>query len=631
MSAISPLTPEQQARFEQIKAAGKLPSPKGPALAVMQLTRRENVSYAQLAGAVKADSALVARLIKLANACRPAGGRPLLAVQDAISVLGLVAVRGLALGFALLEDHRTGKCAGFDYPGFWSKNLARASALQALADIARIMPRDDAFTLGLLASMGELGLASAFPAEYAKLLEAWPGDGQTRLEEEARAFGIDHADLTAAMLEDWAFPEALIEPVRCLDKPALAGFPAGSRQERIHLALELATQIAAICVASETGRRGLMADFLLLGGKLGITPEVLTDLADRLVREWQDWCRLLSVQANRMPPFVDLMKASAAPAIADFEGVPAAPDNGRLRVLIVDDERSMRSLLRALLEHIGHDCLEAENGQIGLELALKHHPHMIIADWTMPEMDGIEMTRRLRETEIGRSVYIMILTVADQEDKLIQAFAAGADDFLAKPLKPKVLAARLRAGQRVINLVREIEQDQASLKRIAAEFASLNQHLQESRRIDPLTGLVGRLPATEWLRKVIDQAGDAESLGILLIRIDNLGTINRRYGRLMGDQVLQQATKRIQALLQPQEKLARYADACFMLVCAGTNESHLQALTHRIGQGLEAPMVEAGGQPLTLTLHMGHALWNRQTASMDDLLNRAEAALQRSS
>lgn len=469
--------------FERIKTDHHLPSPQGPALAVMQLSRRDNVAYAELAEAVKPDAALVARLIKLANACRSSGGRPLLAVQDAISVLGINAVKGLAIGFSLLDKHRSGRCAGFDYAAFWSKNLARAVAMQALADVARIMPRDDAFTLGLLASMGELALAGAFPEKVAALLQEKIADHRTRLSREESTCGIDHADLTAAMLEDWAFPEALILPVYCLDKPDAAVFPEGSRQARILLALQLATQIATICLATETGRRALMAEFLLLGGKLGIAPEALTTLADRLTGEWQSWCSLLSVQAHRLPPFADLMKASEAPAVADFDGVPTVADE-RLRVLVVDDERSMRGLLKALMAHIGYDCLEADNGRSAFELAQTQQPDLMIVDWMMPEMDGIALIRALRQTEIGRGIYIIILTALNQEEKLLEAFAAGADDFLAKPLKPKILAARLRAGHRVIRLHREIAHDQQQLQRFAEEFAKLNCRLAGNGKAD---------------------------------------------------------------------------------------------------------------------------------------------------
>ena len=121
-------------RYAALKSTGLLPSPKGPALAVMQLTRQDNVSSDQLARAIQADPALVARLLKLANACRT-GQRPILAIKDAVGKLGLNALRGLALGFSLMTDRYALRCRAFDYPDFWSRNLARAVAMHALAKL----------------------------------------------------------------------------------------------------------------------------------------------------------------------------------------------------------------------------------------------------------------------------------------------------------------------------------------------------------------------------------------------------------------------------------------------------------------------------------------------------------------
>lgn len=622
------LTSAQSARIDQLKASGLLPSPQGPALAVMQLTRQDNVSYTQLAHVVKADPALVARLLKLANTCRAAGSRPLLAIQDAISVLGLTAVRGLALGFALLNDSRTGTCHSFDYPAFWSRNLARAAAMQTLADIARVMPRDEAFTLGLLAHIGELGLACAFPDEYSDLLANTGSSSEVLLAEETQRFGLDHADLTAVLLEDWGIPPLLREPVRCHEKPASASLVGGSRVERICLVLMLASRIADICLAPEAQRRALMAEYFLLGGKLSIAPEMLIDVSDRTVGDWADWCRLLDVPDLPLPPFAELMKASQTPAYVNFDEVPTVVDGDRFRVLVVEDERSMRGLLKALLSHIGHDCLEAQDGRQGLTLALRERPHLMIVDWAMPEMNGIELIRALRETEIGRSIYILILTGLDQEENLVEAFAAGADDFLVKPLKPKVLAARLRAGQRVITLHRELELDQTNLKRFAQEFAGLNQRLQESRRTDLLTGLLSRLPALEWLRQSFDSRSDAESVGVILVRLDSLDRINRTEGRHIGDEVLRRVSTLIQLERSPQERLVRYSGACFLVIVASARNEHLMVRAQRIKQAIAAHVFETGDKRVLVAASVGYAVGLAVAGRMDALLNEVESCLE---
>jgi PAS domain S-box-containing protein len=473
-----------QARFDSFKSAGLLPSPKGPALVVMQLTRQDNVSAAQLARAIQADPALVSRLIKLANACRSPESRPILAIKDAIGILGLSAVHGLALGFSLMSNKRFGRCRSFDYPAFWSRNLARAVAMHALATGSRIMQGDEAFTLGLLSHIGELGMASLFPEDYARLLDrALPDDGDL-LTLERQTFEFDHADLTAALLADWGFPAQLIEPVACHERSAAAGFSAGSPSERLLRSLMLASEIADVCMAQTDDRRGMMTDLFLLGGKLSIGAEELTSLCDGIVREWSDWCGLLEVPSKILPPFVELMNVPAAtdqPAT-----LPDIVANVRFRVLVVDDDAIIRALLMAELTRSGYQCVEAINGQQGLELARTAQPDLMVVDWMMPGMSGIEMIRTLRETEYGRGIYILLLTALDQEDRLVEAFAAGADDFVGKPLRTKVLLGRLLAGQRVVMLHREIRRDQANLHRFATEFACLNQRLQENYQRDEI-------------------------------------------------------------------------------------------------------------------------------------------------
>jgi two-component system, cell cycle response regulator len=482
-----------QACFEVLKSTGRLPSPKGPALNVVRLTRQNNTSSTQLAHAIQADPALVARLLKLANTCRARGARPILAIKDAIAILGQNAVRGLALGFSLIGDQHANGCPAFNYPVFWSKNLARAVAMHALATLSRLMQSDEAFTLGLLSHIGELGLASLFPKEYARLQEASARSSAELRAQERQLFGFDHAELSAALLADWGFPATLIEPVSHCEQAAGSEFAAGSRSERLLKMLVLASEIANVCLATKDKRRAMMADLLLLGGKLSIGAEDLLTLCDGVVLSWSDWCRLLEVPSQELPPFVELMNAPSAPSFdaIDASGARAGPLSGAanegFRVLVVDDDRIIRTFLKTLLVKAGYRCIEAEDGLQGLQLARSEQPDLMIVDWLMPKMDGIEMVRELRKTLSGRAIYILLLTSLDQEDRLVEAFTAGVDDFLSKPLSARVLLGRLLAGQRVVTLHREIERDQTHLQRFATEFAKLNQCLQEIRQKDAST------------------------------------------------------------------------------------------------------------------------------------------------
>jgi two-component system KDP operon response regulator KdpE len=120
------------------------------------------------------------------------------------------------------------------------------------------------------------------------------------------------------------------------------------------------------------------------------------------------------------------------------------PDTGQ-RVLVVDDENSIRRYLRAALGAQGFEVYEASNGQEAINGVITHHPDIIILDLGLPDIDGIEVTRRLREWS---TTPIIILSVREAENDKIAALDAGADDYLTKPFGTGELMARMRVAMR---------------------------------------------------------------------------------------------------------------------------------------------------------------------------------------
>lgn len=161
-------------KFEQLKATGELPSPKGAALTIVRLAQRDDVSSRQFEQAIKSDPAFVGRLMKAANITSRDSGRPVASVPDAVNVLGITVVRNLALGFSLISGHRTGACKNFDYAAFWSRAVVNALALQAIFKRTNWSNPEEAFCCGLLAEIGKLALATVHPKEYSRLLGELP-------------------------------------------------------------------------------------------------------------------------------------------------------------------------------------------------------------------------------------------------------------------------------------------------------------------------------------------------------------------------------------------------------------------------------------------------------------------------
>jgi diguanylate cyclase (GGDEF)-like protein len=610
---------ETAARYEQVKASGNLPSPKGAALAIIRLTQKDDVTLSELAHVIKSDPAFVGRLIKASNGLNALGRRPVVSVQDALVVLGLPAVRSLALGFSLLSEYSVGNCKNFDYNRFWSRSLATATALQALVMRTRAAPADEAFSVGLLAHIGELALATLFPDEYSFILaKALPGSIESIELLEREAFAMTHGELAASMLRDWGLPKLYTEPVLHFEAPEKAQFVEGSRPHTVMYALSFAKHVADICLTAEAERRQKMPQLLMLGSKLSLDVETLTTMCDKVASDWQLWGDLLKIATSKVQPFKELSEAPPTQGADEARG-------GRMRILVVDDQQSARVLLTTMLTRLGHEVFEAVDGKQGFEMAVDVQPQIAIIDWLMPQMDGIDLTKSLRQTKGGRGIYILILTSLEEEDRLIEAFEAGVDDYMTKPLKPRVLAARLRAGQRVIQLQREIERDSEEIRRFAAELAVTNRRLQEAALTDSLTGFPNRRYAMERFQQ--DWAAAVRSkrpLSCMVIDLDKFKQVNDSFGHDVGDTVLKQIAAALKGALRAQDVICRVGGDEFLVICPDTNLSAAVAAAERIRNAVELVPVMANMLKFSNSVSIGVAEREVTMADIDALIKCAD-------
>jgi DNA-binding response OmpR family regulator len=124
-----------------------------------------------------------------------------------------------------------------------------------------------------------------------------------------------------------------------------------------------------------------------------------------------------------------------------------------MRILIADDDLTSRKMLAAVLMKSGHEVVETANGREAWESMLQSgSPRLAILDWMMPEMDGLEVLRRIRGQQREQSPYILMLTSRDEKADVISGLAAGADDYLSKPFDPGELQARVEVGRRMVEM-----------------------------------------------------------------------------------------------------------------------------------------------------------------------------------
>ena len=164
----------------------------------------------------------------------------------------------------------------------------------------------------------------------------------------------------------------------------------------------------------------------------------------------------------------------------------AHPVAGGEMVLVVDDSRAHRQLMTRTLARWGYSVVEAESGEEALEICRTCDIGLIISDWMMPGISGVEFCRIYREMTRDRPGYFILLTAQTDREVLAEGLESGADDFLSKPVSSIELHARLRAGERVLNAQRALSVKNAELQltldKLSEAYSAIDRDLREARR-----------------------------------------------------------------------------------------------------------------------------------------------------
>ena len=625
--------PIDMRRYTQLKAAGELPSPRGVALAIIRLTQSSEVSLPELGRVIKGDPAFVGRLIKAANGLVAENRRAVVSVQEALMVLGLPAVRTLALGFSLLSTCRKGACAGFDYQRFWSSSLLMALSMQGLAQRVRVVPADEAFSLGLLARVGELALATLYPDAFSRLLaDLHRSPQQQQLSLEDGAFAMNHCELGAAMLIEWGVPDALVQPVRFYEQPELAGYDEGSRGASLMQCLMLARAIAQLCLAPDSEHARLMQPMLRVSSRLGLERAEFVALCERVGRDWVDWGKLLQMRTESAPRFGELSGAGAPDegrglASEDADAGGEAAEETPLRALLVVRDRAATASMRGALEAAEVSVFEAvvAGGDAALEVAIDVQPHLLVVEWGA---EGERLVRSLRDTRLGRGIYVIALVPAEDDALMLAASAAGVDDFIVQPVRRAALTLRLRACLRTLVLQGELEREREELRNFTAELSIANRRLHEAALTDALTGLPNRRQAMEsihmeWAASIRHN----RPLALMVVDVDGFKTINDAHGHDVGDIALRHAAEALRRAVRTQDLVCRTGGDEFIVLCPDTELAQAWVVAERLRAGIEAVPVETGGPRLFLTASVGVCMRTPDMDGVEALIKGADEGL----
>jgi HD-like signal output (HDOD) protein len=275
-------------------AIDRLPTPKGVALALTQACRRDDANLDEIASLVRNDPALSGRLLALANAAA-LGGRSVVSVDEAVSRMGLLRVSQVALAFSLIDQHGAGACANFNYAGFWNRSLLMAAATRQFGTLHKLGVGGDLFTVGLLAQIGCLALATAYPAEYSNLVALDIAPAELLLREQAIT-GTDHLQLSVAMLEHWGVPLEYSRPFGLYENAEAGSALQNATAQRAQLA-HSAWLLAAVLAQDGSEAALDQPDCVAALRWLGLERDALLLQLQEVESVWRVWLTLIARKA----------------------------------------------------------------------------------------------------------------------------------------------------------------------------------------------------------------------------------------------------------------------------------------------------------------------------------------------
>ena len=303
-----------------------------------------------------------------------------------------------------------------------------------------------------------------------------------------------------------------------------------------------------------------------------------------------------------------------------------------MQVLIVEDDPVTRMVAAGFLEAAGLGTLLAESAEDALARLTAAHPvELCLVDVVLPGMDGFQFCRELKSREDFRNLPVIIMTAGSQGTEVVQAFQAGAMDFIRKPIQEPELTARVRAALR---LKREIDarlRNEEALLELTRLLGETNRELQQNLRVDSVTGLASRRELDtvfeETWRSAADRGG---SIRLVMFDIDFFKNYNDTYGHVAGDDCLRRvAGTLLSCLTRPDEVAGRFGGEEFALLLPDSSPAAAAEKAEQIRSRVSELGLEHSGSPLGHVTISGGVSGMIVTASQGrtSLIERADQAL----
>jgi len=285
-----------------------------------------------------------------------------------------------------------------------------------------------------------------------------------------------------------------------------------------------------------------------------------------------------------------------------------------MKVMVVEDGRTIRMMLRAAVERLGHECVTAADGTEAWELFRAQGADVIISDWLMPGIEGPELCRLVRE-HTGPYTYFVLLTAFGDRSHALQGMQAGADDYLSKTLDVDDLHLRLVAAERVSALHKRLAEQDARLRALA--------------EVDQLTQLANRHKSTELLTHLLALARRQHTpFSLVVVDVDHFKQVNDRFGHATGDEVLRGLAALLRRSFRDEDVVARWGGEEFVIGMYGMGAGDGVARLYRVLDALKREVFAApDGSQFGVSFSAGVAEFPRSGIDLQSLYRSADDAL----
>jgi diguanylate cyclase (GGDEF)-like protein len=310
--------------------------------------------------------------------------------------------------------------------------------------------------------------------------------------------------------------------------------------------------------------------------------------------------------------------------VSDKAPAKVTPSVGAMptQALVVEDSAVYRKLIGDHLRNWGFGVTLATSGSEAWEILKKtDSPKLVLLDWVLPDLDGIELCKRIRE--VGSSggesaapyVYVILLTSNEGRQNMLDALQAGADDYLVKPFDDLELKARLLVGKRILDLQDELVAARESMRHAATH--------------DNLTGLMNRGEILAMLERELERSRrERSTVGVILGDVDHFKSVNDTLGHLFGDEALREIGRRLRSQLRVYDGVGRYGGEEFLMVLPNCDLSDALLRADELRKYVAMTPINCSGEEKMITMSGGVAVSKSEGKSeVEALLRQADAGL----